>query len=187
MRTCVGCRARAPREALVRLVCDGDGVIHVDRHLKAPGRGAHLCYDANCAEAAVERRALGRGFRRQVKPVAVDALVAAIRSAVDARIVDALRIGRGGGWTVAGADALSRAAPQLRLLVVAQDASDGTVSRLERLAERAECGVRRFGARAALGATQGRDLLAAIGVVERSLAARLEVEFERRASLGLLA
>lgn len=185
MRTCIGCRARFARETLVRLVCDAEGAVHVDRHLKAPGRGAHLCYDARCAAQAIERRAFGRAFRRQVAPVELEALMAAVEAAIEARVVAALRVGRGPGWTASGADVLDRSADALELLVVAHDAAEGTVARLQRLAERAECPLRRFGDRAALGATQDRDLLAAVGVVDAKAAGRLENEFKRRDLLGL--
>lgn len=187
MRTCVGCRKRSPREALVRVVCSPEGVVLVDRYLKAPGRGAHICYDPRCVGVAVERRAFGRAFRRQVSPVDVEALVASIVEATEARVLDGLRIGRSAGWTESGADVLERSHARLRLLIVAQDAADGTVARLLRLAEKAECRVRHFGDREGLGATQRRDMLAAVGVVDEGLAARLESEFERRDRLGLLA
>ncbi len=185
MRTCIGCRARFERDTLVRLVCDAEGTVHVDRHLKAPGRGAHLCYDARCADNAIQRRAFGRAFRRQVAPVELEALVAAIEAAIEARVTNALRVGRSASWTASGADVLDRSVEQLELLVVAQDAASGTATRLERLAERAECPLRRFGDRAALGATQGREMLAAVGGVDAKAAARLESEFTRRDLLGL--
>ncbi len=36
-RSCIGCRARNEREALVRIVCSPEGEVVVDRYLKAPG------------------------------------------------------------------------------------------------------------------------------------------------------
>ena len=179
MRTCVGCRKRHPRAALARLVCSPQGEVLVDRHLKAPGRGAHLCYDPACVELAVSRQSLPRAFRRAVQAVEWETLVMALVEAVDRRIEDALRIGRPAGWIVSGADVLDREVDRLQLLVVAGDASAGTAARLARLAERAECSRHVFGDRLRLGATQGRTLLAAVGIVGEPLAVRVAEELSR--------
>ncbi|HLV05224.1 YlxR family protein [uncultured Georgenia sp.] len=64
VRTCVGCRAKAPRSALVRVVL----VPHtqravVDERTDAPGRGAWLHADRACLDRAERRRALPRALR----------------------------------------------------------------------------------------------------------------------------
>ncbi|WP_083442166.1 DUF448 domain-containing protein [Nitriliruptor alkaliphilus] len=56
VRTCVGCRRTRPRDELVRLARTPDGVRY-DRQRRAPGRGANLCPDPSCIEAASERGA----------------------------------------------------------------------------------------------------------------------------------
>jgi uncharacterized protein len=56
VRTCVGCRRTRPRDELVRLARTPDGVRY-DRQRRAPGRGANLCPDTSCIEAASERGA----------------------------------------------------------------------------------------------------------------------------------
>ncbi|HWK21243.1 MAG TPA: YlxR family protein [Microbacteriaceae bacterium] len=61
-RTCVGCRRRDTRAALLRLVAR-DGAIVPDEHAILPGRGAWVHRDRECVEAAVRRRAFGRAFR----------------------------------------------------------------------------------------------------------------------------
>lgn len=62
VRTCVGCRRRAPAGELVRVVArDGAAVPDVRRVL--PGRGAHLHPDPACLEQAERRRALPRALR----------------------------------------------------------------------------------------------------------------------------
>ncbi len=184
MRSCIGCRARQPRELLVRVVCSPEGEILVDRHLKAPGRGAHLCYDAGCVEAAVKRRAFGRAFKSPVTPVDAAALIESIRASVEARIDDALRIGRPAGWTMHGADVLEREAARLLLLVVATDAAEATVAKLTAIAARAGCALWRYGDRASLGSTQGRELIAGLGVTARAPAERLARELGWRRQLG---
>jgi predicted RNA-binding protein YlxR (DUF448 family) len=80
VRTCVGCRRRAPKRDLVRLVWDPTiGAVAVDRPQVLPGRGCYL--HAGCGELAVRRRAVGRALRRQVDPAAVETLVVAERLA----------------------------------------------------------------------------------------------------------
>ena len=69
-RTCVGCRRRRPQGELVRLV-GAEGRV-VPALPGAPGRGAYVCPDAQCLEAAVKRRAFARAFRG---PVTIDPAV----------------------------------------------------------------------------------------------------------------
>ncbi|PPF31445.1 DUF448 domain-containing protein [Rathayibacter tritici] len=62
VRTCVGCRLRAPRASLLRLVLHSN-VLAVDPRAVRPGRGAWLHNAVDCYELAVKRRAFGRAFR----------------------------------------------------------------------------------------------------------------------------
>lgn len=65
IRTCIGCRAREPKSALIRVVADpaapGGCVVDTDR--TRPGRGAHIHPRAECVEEAHRRRALARALR----------------------------------------------------------------------------------------------------------------------------
>ncbi|HTN59457.1 MAG TPA: YlxR family protein [Protaetiibacter sp.] len=64
VRTCLGCRQRAPRTSLVRVVaCDGR--VAVDAAARLPGRGAWVHPDPGCVASAVRRRALGRALRQE--------------------------------------------------------------------------------------------------------------------------
>lgn len=62
VRTCVGCRVRAPRSALLRVVVQ-DGVLVADEKAVLPGRGAWVHDTDGCREAALRRRAFGRALR----------------------------------------------------------------------------------------------------------------------------
>ena len=68
MRTCVGCRARAPKPELLRVVAEGTVVVP-DVEARKPGRGAYLHRDPQCLDLAERRRALGRALR---VPAALD-------------------------------------------------------------------------------------------------------------------
>lgn len=61
VRTCVGCRERADKAELLRVVWRG--ALVADERQVEPGRGAYLHRDRRCVEAAVRRRALGRALR----------------------------------------------------------------------------------------------------------------------------
>ncbi|MEE6280305.1 YlxR family protein [Georgenia sunbinii] len=64
VRTCVGCRATAPRSVLVRLVLAPDPArAVVDEQAAAHGRGAWLHNDRACLDLAERRRAVPRALR----------------------------------------------------------------------------------------------------------------------------
>ena len=62
VRTCVGCRTRALRSALLRVVSQ-NGSLVIDERAALPGRGAWLHPTPECMEAALRRRAFVRALR----------------------------------------------------------------------------------------------------------------------------
>ncbi|MEO8263628.1 MAG: YlxR family protein [Pseudolysinimonas sp.] len=62
VRTCLGCRQRAPRSSLVRVVAR-DGRAVVDAAARLPGRGAWVHPVSECIEIAIKRRGFGRALR----------------------------------------------------------------------------------------------------------------------------
>lgn len=75
-RTCVGCGEESPKRGLVRVVRDPQGRVYVDPTGRAPGRGAYLCRERNCVEAARKKNALARVLRVAVSPDIYEALLA---------------------------------------------------------------------------------------------------------------
>ncbi len=68
VRTCVGCRVRASRAVLLRVVAveaDGDMAVTPDPHHRLAGRGAWLHPDPSCLDLAERRRAFPRALRRE--------------------------------------------------------------------------------------------------------------------------
>jgi uncharacterized protein len=70
MRTCVGCRARASKFDLLRVVAvenstepDTATMLTPDRRGKLPGRGAYLHLDLRCLDLAERRRVFRRALR----------------------------------------------------------------------------------------------------------------------------
>ncbi|WP_184533422.1 YlxR family protein [Micromonospora polyrhachis] len=66
VRTCVGCRRRAPAHELLRIVAVSDGAgysLRPDPARRLSGRGAHLHPEPACLALAQRRRAFGRALR----------------------------------------------------------------------------------------------------------------------------
>ncbi|MEU6311602.1 YlxR family protein [Streptomyces sp. NPDC047014] len=61
-RTCVGCRERAAKSDLLRIVAVGDECVP-DPRGTLPGRGAYLHPAVVCLDQAVRRRAFPRALR----------------------------------------------------------------------------------------------------------------------------
>ncbi|HEY3879608.1 MAG TPA: YlxR family protein [Trebonia sp.] len=62
LRTCVGCKARAAKSSMLRLVVAGDGIVP-DPQARQPGRGAYLHPSLECYELAQRRRVFARALR----------------------------------------------------------------------------------------------------------------------------
>ena len=62
VRTCVGCRSRAPRSSLLRVVVQ-QSVLVADPSATRPGRGAWLHPVVECLDLAEKRRSFGRALR----------------------------------------------------------------------------------------------------------------------------
>jgi predicted RNA-binding protein YlxR (DUF448 family) len=65
-RTCIGCRARDEKSALVRFVRTGSGELAADPGAVLPGRGAYVHPSEACWQAAVKKRAFARALRGTV-------------------------------------------------------------------------------------------------------------------------
>ncbi len=62
VRTCVGCRARASRASLLRVVIR-NGELVFDEDAVLPGRGAWVHPTPECVDTALRRRAFARALR----------------------------------------------------------------------------------------------------------------------------
>ncbi|MFI8002822.1 YlxR family protein [Streptomyces sp. NPDC086010] len=63
-RTCVGCRERAAKNQLLRIVV-GEGEVVPDPRGTLPGRGAYVHPVPVCLDLAVRRRAFPRAFKAE--------------------------------------------------------------------------------------------------------------------------
>ena len=80
VRTCVGCRGRAAKAELLRVVAIGDDMVP-DPLGRRPGRGAYVHPDPGCLDLAERRRAFSRALRTQ-RPLNTGAVRSAIGEAV---------------------------------------------------------------------------------------------------------
>lgn len=182
-RMCIGSREQHPRGDMVRLVCGPDGIVRVDRHLKAPGRGAHLSYDAESIRVAVKRRALARAFKGQIKELPdEETLRNMIIEAIDARLDDTLRLARRARKTLVGTERVLEALKKgkVSLVLMAEDTAEGTADRISRTAAAVETEAIVFRDRAWLGEIQGGTPVVALALLDRGVAERVRLELTRR-------
>ena len=81
VRMCVGCRERASKRELIRIVRTPDGQIVADATGKTPGRGAYICRKASCLAKARKSRALERALDAPIAPEDYEKLSAAVEAA----------------------------------------------------------------------------------------------------------
>lgn len=62
-RTCIACRKVDAKRGLTRLVRLAEGRVAVDATGKRAGRGAYLCAERGCWEAALKRKAIERALK----------------------------------------------------------------------------------------------------------------------------
>lgn len=66
LRSCVICQRKRPKRELIRIVRTPEGAIEVDLKGKRSGRGAYLCAERPCWDAALLPRRLGQALKCQV-------------------------------------------------------------------------------------------------------------------------
>lgn len=93
----------------------------------------------------------------------------------DREVLQTLGLARRAGRAAVGTGAVKEAAAggELRLVVLARDASDNAAGRLRGALERSGAVRVRAGTREELGAALGRGPVAAVGVTDRGLAGRI--------------
>ena len=65
-RTCIGCKTERPKREMLRIVCNKDGEIFLDRTGKAAGRGAYICPNADCLTKCIKSHMIEKAFSRLV-------------------------------------------------------------------------------------------------------------------------
>lgn len=66
MRMCVGCKTMYPKKDLVRVVRSPEGEVSLDLTGKKSGRGAYVCHDLACLDAALKEGRLSRALESKL-------------------------------------------------------------------------------------------------------------------------
>lgn len=66
MRRCTGCGEMKSKKEMIRVIRTAEGEILLDATGKKNGRGAYLCFSAECLEKAVKSRGLERSLKTPV-------------------------------------------------------------------------------------------------------------------------
>ena len=66
MRRCTGCGEMKSKKEMIRVIRTAEGEILLDATGKKNGRGAYLCFSAECLEKAVKSRGLERSLKAPV-------------------------------------------------------------------------------------------------------------------------
>lgn len=73
-RTCISCGTETDKRQLVRLVRSADGKVAIDLKGKANGRGAYLCYKAQCWEKALKKDKLEHALKGKIEASSFETL-----------------------------------------------------------------------------------------------------------------
>ena len=65
-RLCTGCRQMHDKKELIRVVRTPEGQICIDGSGKLNGRGAYICRNLECLEAALKNHGLERSLKTKV-------------------------------------------------------------------------------------------------------------------------
>ena len=79
MRRCCGCMEMKPKNELVRVVKNKEGVISLDLTGKMHGRGAYLCRNPECLEKARKARRFEREFSCRIPDEIFDGMEAELK------------------------------------------------------------------------------------------------------------
>ena len=175
-RTCIACRSISTRGELIRFVVDPEGGIWVDPYLKAPGRGAHMCYSPKCFDIALKKKAFQRAFKRQLQAISHEELFKQILSAQKQKIDNLLSLGKRRRDIISGLNLLQSSAQLLYLVIFAQDGAEHS---LNKLSSRLQCPLFHYGTLYSLGSTQGKEKRVALGITQQALALNIIQEITR--------
>jgi predicted RNA-binding protein YlxR (DUF448 family) len=169
-RTCVGCRAIAPRGDLLRLAALGEApYVAPDLERKLGGRGMSVHWSRVCVVLAAKKGGFARALKRSVTidPEALaDDVVRVVVQRAESLLVAAARRKKLALGTEAVREALRGTG--VEVLVIAGDA-DGRPEELEASAARlgGRCAV--LGTKTSLGRLFGRDELGVLAILDRGI------------------
>lgn len=85
MRMCVGCREMKPKKELLRAVRSPEGEVSLDPTGKKAGRGAYVCFNAECLKRALKQRQLDRALEAHLDEAANQQLTDTMQQLLSAK------------------------------------------------------------------------------------------------------
>ncbi|MBQ6634535.1 MAG: YlxR family protein [Ruminococcus sp.] len=76
LRMCLGCNEMKPKKELVRVVKSKEGEISLDLTGKKSGRGAYICRNVTCFQAARKARRFEKSFSCKIEDSVYESLEA---------------------------------------------------------------------------------------------------------------
>lgn len=73
-RMCIGCGEMKPKRELIRIVKNKEGDIFYDPTGRANGRGAYICKDVECFDAAIKSKKLEKTFDQPISQEIINKL-----------------------------------------------------------------------------------------------------------------
>ena len=180
-RSCVACRKKDGQQEFLRYVVSPDGKVVVDYRHRLPGRGAYTCLDRACISRALTQGGFARAFRCQLPVVDPEIFFDDVTNAISQRAQGVLGIARKAGNVVSGTSQLLSAfgRGEIKYLLVAEDAAEGSAEKMIRLAEQGSIGWARFLNQQLLGQVAGRENRNCIGIRDEQFAGLLAFEITR--------
>ena len=83
LRICVGCRAKRPKQDLIRLVRTPQGDLRLDPGGKISGRGAYICRQKTCFEKALKGKRLEKNLEHPLSEEVIAEITALLESEDD--------------------------------------------------------------------------------------------------------
>ncbi|MBU1035445.1 YlxR family protein [bacterium] len=74
MRTCIGCQCKRPKKEMIRIIRTPDEEIEIDKTGKKSGRGAYLCDNIECLDAALKKNNLKKSLKQDIPLKTLDEL-----------------------------------------------------------------------------------------------------------------
>jgi ribosomal protein L7Ae-like RNA K-turn-binding protein/predicted RNA-binding protein YlxR (DUF448 family) len=176
-----------------------DGRVEVDLTGKMPGRGAYVCKNNDCLEAASKAHRIEKSLKstsqegvsdqlkavldnanadsdkRKSNPVRLSEVNQARKTVTEDKILSFLGLAARAGQAVSGADAVSAASGKNKvfLFIASDDAAEGTLRLIKRISDDKEIPLRRFSSKNKLGLRLGQRDRAVVAITDKNFADQL--------------
>lgn len=167
-RMCLACRSRRMPRELLRLACTSERQVIVDQSGRLPGRGAYVCFQADCLRKALKPATLASAFRQPVNAPTFDATYQGALGQLRERLRTAVSMAQRAGVVISGHTLLCRSLAQQQIvcLVMAQDIAPARADEYRAWCARLHIPCWTFFTKESLGSLIGRANRSAVGFTD---------------------